>query len=259
VLEKTLKMEQTIGEVYREVYKAHKDKKYYGTFFIGKPTLVVHDLDILKHILVKDFTNFNTHGLYNNPEKDPLSGHLFNLEGPEWKSMRNKLTVTFTSGKLKYMFNTLQASINHFYEVIGKEIDETGNVKDMKDKLACLGTDIISSVAFGIEANSLDNPEAEFRQIGRMIFSPSLGNFLRNMVLFNAHWLARLFNVKIVSSRPYNFVMGMVKNTVGYREKKNVQRNDFLNLLIQLKNKGFVEGEGKEVTNENAGKNDQHR
>jgi len=254
-----MKLEQTLGESYGDAYAAHKDKKYYGTFFFGKPTLVVQDREILKHILVKDFANFNSHGLYNNPKKDPLSGHLFNLEGPEWKSMRSKLTVTFTSGKLKYMFDTLQTCINHFYEVIDKEIDETGSVKDMRDRLACLGTDIISSVAFGIEANSLDNPKAEFRQIGRMIFSPAFMTFLRTLVMLNAHWIARLFSVRVTGSRPYNFVMGMVKNTVEFREKNNVQRNDFLNMLIELKNKGSVEGDGKEVANENAGKNDRHK
>lgn len=35
--------------------------------------------------------------------------------------------------------------------------------------------------------------------------------------------------------------MNVVKETVEYREKNNVRRNDFLQLLIDLKNKGKIE------------------
>ena len=35
--------------------------------------------------------------------------------------------------------------------------------------------------------------------------------------------------------------MNAVQETVEYREKNNVRRNDFLQLLIELKNKGSVE------------------
>jgi cytochrome P450 family 6 len=37
------------------------------------------------------------------------------------------------------------------------------------------------------------------------------------------------------------FFMNSVKETVEYREKNNVQRKDFMSLLLQLKNKGYLE------------------
>jgi cytochrome P450 family 6 len=37
----------------------------------------------------------------------------------------------------------------------------------------------------------------------------------------------------------------MVEETVEYREKNNVKRNDFLQMLIQLKNKGLLDDEEK--------------
>lgn len=38
-----------------------------------------------------------------------------------------------------------------------------------------------------------------------------------------------------------NFFVGAVNDTIQYREKNNVQRNDFMQLLIELKNKGKIE------------------
>jgi cytochrome P450 family 6 len=42
----------------------------------------------------------------------------------------------------------------------------------------------------------------------------------------------------------------MVQETVEYREKNDMKRNDFMQLLIQLKNKGTVDSEW-EAENQN--------
>lgn len=36
--------------------------------------------------------------------------------------------------------------------------------------------------------------------------------------------------------------MNAVRETIETREKNNIRRNDFMDLIIQLKNKGYVEG-----------------
>lgn len=37
------------------------------------------------------------------------------------------------------------------------------------------------------------------------------------------------------------FFLNAIKETMDYREQNNVRRNDFMDLLIQLKNKGKLE------------------
>lgn len=50
-----------------------------------------------------------------------------------------------------------------------------------------------------------------------------------------------MFKVKSVDDDYENFIFSMVKDTMIYREKNNIQRKDFMQLLLQLKNTGKVD------------------
>lgn len=56
---------------------------------------------------MKDFNNFCDRGVYVDVEKEPLSGHLFRLNGQQWRSMRSKLNQAFTPNRIKLMLNLL--------------------------------------------------------------------------------------------------------------------------------------------------------
>lgn len=73
-----------------------------------------------------------------------MSAHIFNLSGQKWKSLRAKLTPTFTSGKLKGMFNTLLECGWPLREHVEK-CAEGGVAIDIRKALACYTTDVIGS------------------------------------------------------------------------------------------------------------------
>lgn len=84
---------------------------------------------------------------------------------------------------------------------VGKKLetvlDET-TTKDeveIKDILSRFTTDVISSVAFGIDANSLDDPNVEFRKMGNELTHPSLWLQILNVILFAAPWIAEYLPV----------------------------------------------------------------
>lgn len=67
--------------IHLQVYHRLEPHKFGGIFQLHKPNLVIRDPDLIKNIVVKDFEHFAGHGVRVNKETEPLSNHLFNMEG----------------------------------------------------------------------------------------------------------------------------------------------------------------------------------
>lgn len=57
-----------------KIYKEFRGKTpAAGTFTFIKPTLMVLDLELVKNILIRDFSTFQDRGFFYNKEDDPIS------------------------------------------------------------------------------------------------------------------------------------------------------------------------------------------
>ncbi|CAD7079493.1 unnamed protein product [Hermetia illucens] len=221
-------------DVTGNIYNQKNGGPFVGGYFFASPVVVATDLDFVQNVLIKDFSTFHNRGIYNNEVDDPLSAHMFSLDGERWKSLRAKLSPTFTSGKMKFMFSTVAEVAERFNATLANLVKPSA-VLEMKDLSARFTTDVIGSCAFGIECNSLGTPDSEFRRYGTKVVS----DFPLPVLIFLATSypdLARKFHLRIFSKDVSDFFMNTVRETIKYREKSNVRRNDFMDLLIQLKN-----------------------
>lgn len=232
-----LHLEESISIVFKKWYNEFKSKghKYGGTFVLTSPILTIVDLELIKMILLKDFSNFMDRGFYYNDKDDPLSGNLLNLEGQRWRTLRNKLSPTFTSGKLKMMFPILVECSSRLDDPITLAVENKEPI-DAKDVFIRFTTDVIGSCIFGIDCNSFKNKENPFALYAKKIFEPTLIENLRSLLIFGCPSLARFFRMRVTPPDVAKFFWKLTDDAVTHRENNNITRNDFLQLLIDMKN-----------------------
>ncbi|XP_018578417.1 cytochrome P450 6a2-like, partial [Anoplophora glabripennis] len=98
-------------------------------------------------------------------------------------------------------------------------------------------TDIIGSCAFGLDCNSFEEPNSPFRVYGKKVFRPTALDQINILISFSFPNLARILGIRIVKKDVSDFFIKVVEDTISYREKNNVSRNDFMQLLLEMKNK----------------------
>ncbi|XP_055696549.1 cytochrome P450 6A1-like [Lutzomyia longipalpis] len=235
------------SEIFTKIYNQLKGKDVFGgIFFFTQPVVVALDLEFVRNVFVKDFQYFHDRGFYINEKDDPLSGHLVSLSGQRWKNLRNKLSPTFTSGKMKMMHSTITAVAKEFQNYL-EPFAEKNEVVEVKDIFSRFTTDVIGNCAFGVECNSLKDPDAEFRRIGKKIFQFEGLEFLRIFFLTAFPNVGRALKMKINKPEVSEFFMRLLKETVEYRERNNIKRNDFLSLLMQIMKTGKLEGDNTDL------------
>lgn len=231
------------SQLMRNFYNDLKGKgPFGGIYFFINPVVLAIDLDFIKNVLIKDFSYFQDRGVYFNERDDPLSAHLFSVEGTKWKNLRSKLTITFTSAKMKFMFPTIVDVASEFQKCLADMIQDSEEL-ELKDVLGRFTTDVIGTCAFGISCNSLKDPNAEFRVKGKKMFDIPRNKAIKQMFMASFKELARSLRMKTIHDDVSQFFMKIVEETVKYREENDVKRNDFMDLLIELKNHGSLDGD----------------
>ncbi|EDW91091.1 cytochrome P450 6a8 [Drosophila yakuba] len=240
-----LQRTKNFHEILQDHYNKFRESKapFVGFFFFQNPTAFVIDLDLAKQILIKDFSNFSNKGIFYNEKDDPISAHLFNLDGAQWRLLRNKLSSTFTSGKMKLMYPTVVSVANEFMAVMHEKVPKSP-VLEIRDLLARFTVDVIGTCAFGIKCNSLRDEKAEFLYFGKRALVDKRHGTLLNGFMRSYPNLARKLGMVRTAPHIQQFYRRIVTETVAVREKEHIKRNDFMDMLIEMKNQ-------KELTLEN--------
>ncbi|XP_034947083.1 cytochrome P450 6j1-like [Chelonus insularis] len=222
-----------LGTYMKMIYDTYPDEPIVGVYKVFEPIAVVNNLDLIKDILIKDFSKFADRGQEIHDKHEPLSLHLFNLEPKRWRPLRNKLSPIFTSGKLKDMFYLLLECSDQMEKHLEK-LD--GQIVDMRDFPARYATDVIGVCAFGLQANAMEDENSLFRKMGKRIFDLKFKTITRMLMGF---FLPKVYNFAGYFLRDNildNFIIGITKDTMDYRKKNNIVRHDFVDLLMDLKN-----------------------
>lgn len=92
------------------------------------------------------------------------------------------------------------------------------------------------TLASGIECNSLHDPNSQFHKIGQRHFNTQRNSSLVGFLSQIFDDTARFLGVKQLHDDVSEFFMKIVVDTIKYREENNISRNDFMDILLKLKN-----------------------
>ncbi|KAL4717198.1 hypothetical protein ACJJTC_017085 [Scirpophaga incertulas] len=230
-------LRQSLTELLDETYWKYPDEKVVGMFRSTQKSLLIRDPAIIKRILTTDFAYFYRRGM--NQHKvvvEPLLRNLFFADGDLWRLLRQRMTPAFSSGKLRAMFPLI---VERAERLQTRALDAAagGRTVDARELMARYTTDFIGACGFGLEADSLKDEDSAFRKLGYKIFEVRVYefiiNFLKEMAPEPFKYLKQLGRVE-------GEMTDIVKAILKQRNYQPSGRNDFIDLLLECKNKGLL-------------------
>lgn len=237
-MSKAVFLVKNLGQVISDMYFDSEGKKYVGYHKFTTPAILLRDPELIKNVLNRDFVHFSTNDIETHDTADILSGrHLFVISGERWKRLRTVLSPGFSSGKMKAVFPLIGDVCSNLRTYLTESIDSSGDAGysfDLKDMAARYTTDVVASVAFGLRCDSIMDPNTEFRRMGKKFMQPSALNAFLFLILFQLPWLNKILRIPFIPKDVTQFFRDVVLSVVTKREEDGLQRNDYIQVLIQL-------------------------
>jgi cytochrome P450 family 6 len=243
-LKDVILQQKSVNVKFNELYDAYPNEKLVGVYRLSTPQLLVRDLDIVQHIMIKDFDNFTSRGTNEFGGKG-LSQNLFITNGDSWRVLRTRFSPIFTSGKLRNMFYLIENHGDNFLKYIDSKLEKSA-VQDAYKLMQKYTISTISACAFGVDID-LDSYDAEiYDKIDELIFTPSL--LLEIEFLFPG--IVETLKIRPFSQFITNYFYNLVKSVMKERNEKPSGRKDFIDLLLELRNAGEIRGPKKREDDE---------
>lgn len=227
----------TFYECCRKIYDANVNHGIVGFYNLTTPTLMVRDPELVKMVLQTKFTSFHENNVKINADQDPLlANNPFFSNGEKWAIGRKRLTYAFSNMRLKVLLESVKQVCQQFEDFIDKKMNQTGEVEmELKDLFARYTTQVVASAGFGVDGFCFDEEHKKtFRDIGVQLFNPSSLTNLKITIAFLLPTLNKLFRIKLLSKELDNFFRTLVTNVMEERRMSGTQRNDFLQLMVEL-------------------------
>ncbi|KAF5297867.1 hypothetical protein FQR65_LT09892 [Abscondita terminalis] len=234
----TFTLKSTMGEALQKLHQKI-DMPYFGAYVLHKPFFFVKDLELIKHVLVKDFDHFSDRYVLSDEQCDPITSFmLFFSKNPEWKYMRNKITPILTSGKMKNMFPLIkEMGTEMTSHLTGKVTNEIVEAKEISTKYA---TNVITSCAFGLNANSFQNQDSPFYKYAKMMFDTNLTNGFNQGCYFLGHTMVKLLRAPFFDREILSFMRIVFWKTIEERERSLEVRNDLIDVMKEFKQQTYA-------------------
>ncbi|RZC37303.1 p450 domain containing protein, partial [Asbolus verrucosus] len=230
-------MKKSPSHIYTDIYEAYQNASMVGIFRACTPVLLLRDPELIKDVTIKLFRNFHDNDIDVDKKADPLIGrNPFFLKGEEWKMVRAQLTPGFTSGKMKWLYAHLEETSLQLVKFIENQRGTmNGDGYEAKELCSRFTLNNVASCAFGIEGKCFEEENSEFRQIAKKFLSPGTWATILFFCVTLFPSISKIVSIRLIPKDIERKLNNIVSQTLKYREKNDIVRNDFLHILAQLK------------------------
>ncbi|XP_049874738.1 cytochrome P450 6B2-like [Pectinophora gossypiella] len=226
-----------------ETYKKYPGERVVGFYRGTKPELVIRDTDLIKRILITDFNNFYARGFIpHKTDIEPLLQNLFFADGDTWRLIRQRFTPTFSTAKLKAMFPIITERAAKL-QVLAEDIVNK-DFYDIRELMARYTTDFIGACGFGLNVDALSDENSQFRWLGKRIFQRTPRDAINGALKLMFPELCK--KLTFLSPELEKSVVSLVTSIMKERNYKPAGKNDFIDLVLEIKQKGKISGESIE-------------
>lgn len=203
---------------------------------MGQPELLLKDPEMIRQVLVKDFDHFVDRRKVQLHSEPIFNSMLSMLEGQEWKNVRSVMSPTFTTGKIRRMFEHFNHCGGNLVEFVKSKPVTSPDSHDIvvKEAISRYLVDIIGATAFGMETNSLKDENSVFYKMAKRQSEFSMLKMLKVIVAFLVPFLTRL-GLKMSDPESLNFFEEICRTALKNREATKEKRDDFLQLMIETR------------------------
>jgi len=230
-----------------DAYVALGNARFGGTVDFGKPSLLIKDPELIRDVLVKDFDHFVDRRKMKL-ESEPIFQYMLTmLEGQEWKNVRSVVSPTFTTGKIRRMFENFNRCGADLIEFIKSKPVGSPGTRDvvMKEFVSRYLVDVIGATAFGMDTSSLKDPNSIFYKMAKQQSEFSMMKMAKIIMLMAMPFLGKL-GIRFSDAGPMDFFENILRTALKNRQESNEKREDFLQLMIEAR-KGELKTDDSEL------------
>lgn len=207
-------------------------------YYLGRrAVVVVADPDMLRQIMVKEFTSFPNRMTIRAATK-PMSDCLLMLKNEHWKRVRSILTPSFSSAKMREMVPLINTATDSLMKNLDA-YEASGESFDIHRCFGCFTMDVIASVAFGTQVDSQNDPDDPFVHHAQKFFSFSFFRPIMFVFIAFPFLIAPLANIIPNKRRDdmNNFFTSCIQKIIRQRDElpPEQRRRDFLQLMLDVR------------------------
>uniref|UniRef100_V5GHK0 Putative cytochrome n=2 Tax=Ixodes ricinus TaxID=34613 RepID=V5GHK0_IXORI len=215
--------------------------RVFGAFEGLKPALMVSDPEIVKQILVKDFSQLaNRREICFND--DVLDNMMSCATVERWRKIRPAVSPAFSTGKLRKMNGLIQDCAKLTCEHLHKAAENNEDL-DVKQFFGHYTLDVIARCAFGTKLDSHTNQTDEFVTKARKAFATQINAYVVFLFFLMSLFprLFKVFGTKVFPGEIFHYFKNTCASIIKKRKEANIRHQDFLQLMVDAQESGIAE------------------